>query len=310
MKKILIIGQGNIGTFVGATLSTNEQITHFRRKNVSYTNDVILNFTDRRSRKFRIPKGQKYDYQITDSLEEISIYDFIIIPVAHYHLRNVINSINPYLDSKQVIVIMGNVWSDFDWLQKNVQNPYIFVFPNFGGAIVNNKLQGWLTPNFTTGSIGSNNQNSLKEFNNILEEVGFKPIIENNIKGWLMIHFAYNAGMLLEAAKQGGFQKMTKNLKSLKNMYTTIQECMDVVDKMGIDVKSFTEGKIAYQAKCWNAIKTYFMFLLPGLAKSADANKNIKDWISYSKVVLKSAQQIDVPTPILSLYHNQKSGLE
>ena len=222
MKKILIIGQGNIGTFVGAILSTNERITHFRRKNVSYPKDVTLNFTDRRSRKFRISKGNKYEYQTTDSLEQMSNYDFIIIPVAHYHLRSVINSVNPYLVSKQVIVIMGNVWNDFDWLQKNVQNPYIFLFPNFDGAIVNNKLQGWLTPNFTTGSINSDNYKNLKGFKSILEEVGFKPIVENNMKGWLMTHFAYNAGMLLESAKQGGFQKMTKKFRSLKNMYATM----------------------------------------------------------------------------------------
>ncbi|MEZ4780650.1 MAG: 2-dehydropantoate 2-reductase N-terminal domain-containing protein [Flavobacteriaceae bacterium] len=310
MKNILIIGQGNIGTFIGATLSTNELITHFTRKDVSYPKDVTLNFTDRRSTEFRISKGKKYGYQTKDSLEHISDYDFIIIPVAHYHLRSLINSVNPYLVSKQIIVIMGNVWNDFDWLQKNVQNPYIFVFPNFGGAIVNNKLQGWLTPNFTTGSTNLCSHNSLEVFNHILVKAGFKPEIESNMKGWLMTHFAYNAGMLLEAAKQDGFQKMTKKFRSLKNMYATMQECMNVVDKMGVNVKSFTEGKTAYQAKRWSAIKTYFMFLLPGLAKSADATKNIEDWISYSKEIWKSAQEIGMSTPILSSYHNQKSELE
>ena len=85
---------------------------------------------------------------------------------------------------------------------------------------------------------------------------------------------------------------------------------MDVVNKMGIDVENFTEGKTAYQAKGRNTLKTFFMFLLPGLAKSADATKNIEDWMSYSKEIWKSAQEISMSTPILSFYHNQKSELE
>lgn len=142
-------------------------------------------------------------------------------------------------------------------------------------------------------------------FNELLTEAGFKPKVEKQIQGWLMTHFAYNAGMLLEGANQNGFTRMTKNVSSLQNMFATMKECMAVGEKMGIDVKSFREGRMVYQATWWNAIKTYFMFLVPGLAKSADANKNLSDWKSYSKRIWKSAQQIGVPTKILSLQYDE-----
>jgi 2-dehydropantoate 2-reductase len=307
MNKVLIIGHGNIGTFVGATLKANEDINHLIRQNIPHPKEVILNFSDRRSKKFRIAKGTKYPYQVTDNVEDISVYDFIVIPVAHYHFRNVIKKINPYLTPKQVVVLMGNMWNDFEWLDSNIQNPYIFVFPNFGGALINNKLQGWLTPNFTTGTTKSGNQKSLELFNDILLKSGFKPQVENDIKGWLITHFAYNAGMLLEAAKQDGFQKMTKKISSLSNMYATMQECMSVASKTGIDITRFKEGRAVYQAKWWNALKTYFMFLVPGLAKNADATKNIEDWTSYSKEIWKTGNQISVSTPILNAYYNKKN---
>ena len=73
-----------------------------------------------------------------------------------------------------------------------------------------------------------------------------------------MTHFTYNAGMLLEGAKQNGFQNMINKINSLYNMYTTMEECMNVVGELGIDVKRFRKEKTVYNAKLWNVIKTYY----------------------------------------------------
>lgn len=312
MKKnnILIIGQGNIGTFLGVTLSANEQITHLVRINNIFAKDVKLNFTDRRSKKFRITKGEEYQYQTIDDLAQISNFDLIIIPVAHYDLGLVLKTIKPNLVPKQVLVIMGNIWDDFNWLREHISNPYIFAFPNFGGVIVSGSLEGWLTQSFTIGVTNPDFTKQLLIFEALLTMVGFTPQIENDMKGWLMTHFAYNAGMLLEAAKNDGFQRMTKNIKSLNNMYNTMEECMKVVGELDIDVKKFKEGKTLYQAKWWNVFKTYLMFFAPGLAKNADATKNIKDWTSYSKKVWETAHRNGITVPILNSFHKEKSVKE
>ncbi|MDH4091553.1 MAG: hypothetical protein OEV74_02605 [Cyclobacteriaceae bacterium] len=309
MKRILIIGKGNIGTFLGASLNINEHITHFTRKNVVYPKEVILKFTDRRDKKYRINKGIKYQYRTINDAQEIANYEYIIIPVAHYHLKSVINTIKPNLNRNQVLVIMGNVWDDFAWIESSIINPYVFVFPNFGGSIVNGSLQGWLTPNFTTGVTNPDFIGQLIEFESILRAIGFKPQNEKDIIGWLMTHFAYNAGMLLEAAKQDGFQKMTKTFNGLKKMYATMRECMNVVSELNIDVNKFKEGRAVYRAMWWNVIKTYLMFSLPGLAKSADASKNIEDWTSYSGKIWETAKQKNISVPILNSYHKEKSIL-
>lgn len=151
MKKILIIGQGNIGTMVGAALNSSHQITHYVKDGGVHSKEVVLNFVDRRSSRYKIKRGATYSYHAIETLEKISTYDFIIVPVAHYHLRVVLDTIKPYLLPHQAIVIMGNVWDDFEWLQNHLGNSYVFAFPNFGGAIVDQKIQGWLSPSFTTG---------------------------------------------------------------------------------------------------------------------------------------------------------------
>ncbi len=57
-RQILIIGQGNIGTFLGLALkqSADNYVCHFvRNKGLKPTN-IILNFTDRRNTKRKIKK--------------------------------------------------------------------------------------------------------------------------------------------------------------------------------------------------------------------------------------------------------------
>ncbi|MCU0389930.1 MAG: hypothetical protein MUE81_02325 [Thermoflexibacter sp.] len=306
MNKILIIGQGNIGTFLGATLNFArlKADNYVRKSNPVQT--VVLNFNDRRSKEFQIKKGIPYIYSIISDTEKIREYDYIIVPVAHYHLKEVFQMLLPCTTPNQTIIVMGNVWwSDFAWIEKNWKTPYVFAFPNFGGAVVNEKLEGWLTPNFTIGSTNPNYQNHLDKVENLLNQIGFKPHKELNIKAWLTIHFAYNAGMLLEAAKQGGFQTMTRSTHSIKNMYLTMRECLNIVKNLGIDIQDYKEGKEVFQAIWWNVLKMYFIFLIPGLAKSADATKNIDDWKSYSQKLWTLAQERNIPTPILTEYYGK-----
>lgn len=302
MSNILIIGQGTIGTFLGATLSANENsVVHYVREESKIRDKITLIFNDRRNKAFRLPKGKQYDYAITNSLNDIQSFNQIIVAVSHNQIRNVISMLSPSLQPNQTLVVMGNVWNDFDWFEQHIKNPYIFVFPNFGGAIVSNQLEGWLTPNFTTGITNSNHQNNLDEFNTLLSKVGFKPKEEKDIRGWLLIHFAYNAGMLLESANQNGFQIMTKKIRSLKDMYLTMRECMNVVKELGIDIENFKEGRAVNQPIWWNALKTYFMFLIPGLAKSADSSKDIKEWKSYGLKIYNTNKNLDIKAPLLTL---------
>jgi 2-dehydropantoate 2-reductase len=282
-RQILIIGKGNIGTFLGLALqqSADNNVCHFvRNKGLKPTN-IILNFTDRRNTKRKIKKNSVYSYQQTDNRMDIANADYIFIPVRFTQWRAIIENIKDKLNRNQTLVICGNVLDDFEWFEKNIPCPYVFAFPNFGGAIIDEKLQGWLTTNFTIGITNGLFQPNLEMVLSLLSEVGFKPQKENDIKGWLMTHFAYNAGMLSEAALQDGFQKMTKSLNGLKKMYTAMRKCINMIKNLGIDVTKFSEGRSVYSPLWWNVIKTYFLFLIPGLAKSADATKNIKDWMSY-----------------------------
>lgn len=196
------------------------------------------------------------------------------------------------------MVLCGNILDHFEWFEKNICCPFVFAFPNFGGAVIDENLQGWLTPNFTIGITNPSFQSNYEKVADILSEVGFMPKKETDIKGWLMTHFAYNAGMLYEAALQDGFQKMTKSFSGLKKMFICIQNCMRVIQKYGVDLMKFSEGRSAFAPLWWNVLKTYFLFLIPGLAKSADATKDNVEWKSYINRLHNFAIQNQLNSPM------------
>lgn len=282
-RKIIIIGQGTIGTFLGAafTQSKENNVFHFVRQSSDKPNSIELKFYDRRNTKERIKKNKTYHYQTISKTKEISNAGYIFVPVKHTQWQDILKELKNLLASHQTLVLCGNVLDDFEWFEQNIPCPYVFAFPNFGGAIINGKLLGWLTAHFTVGITNSDFYPQLREVIILLKEVGFSPKPKTNMKGWLMTHFAYNAGMLSEAARQGGFQKMTRSFSGIAEMFKKMREAMCILKNAGVDVESFPEGRKVFYPIWWNVLKTYTLFLMPGFAKSLDLTKNLSEWNSY-----------------------------
>ena len=301
MSRILIVGQGNIGTFMGATLKASHDVTHYVNHAWETEEDVKLRFNDRREGKYKLGSDKSYQYKLTNELSEVKDYNYVIIPVNHNEFQSVLIKLLPYLHSNQTLILMGNIWNDFEWIKKNISIPFIYAFPNFGGAIVNNELHGWLTGKFTIGITNKKYKRNLKAVKLLLRKSGFRIKNQSDMKGWLTTHFAYNAGMLLEAANKNGFRSMTKSWKSMKNMFLLIKECMIVANGLGVETKKFGEGKELGLPIWWNVLKTYLVFLIPGMAKSADAGKNIQQWRSYAEKIYDTGVKLNIQMPLLEL---------
>jgi ketopantoate reductase len=290
MKKILIFGQGNIGTFTGAALhAAGHEVHHYLRNASKARSGIELAFNDRRPKQHRLGKGSYYEYTTLFELDKASQYDIIILPLGHTQFREAIESLTPFIKpQKQLLVIMGNVWADFDWFEQHIPCPYIYCFPNFGGAVVDGKLRGWLTRKFTMGAT-ADFSGQVTAFKKLLEKAGFTPTVSSDITGWLKVHFAYVGGMMHEAAIQGGYRFVAKSFSSMRSMYLHIRKCMEVVRALGTEPTAFAEGREAFGAIWWNSLKMYLMFLLPGVAEGADASFDKKDWLSYSEAIFQQS---------------------
>lgn len=301
MKNILILGQGAIGTFLGIAFSG--QAVHYVRTPSHARTEVQVNFRDMR-RSGRVKKGYLYTYPVVTDIQLVRDYSYIIVSVPFYQLRQAIEDLRPWLHSRQTVVVAGNVWDDFSWLDANLPCPWIIAFPNFGGGIQQGKINGWLTSRLTMGVTHPDYQTELESFRGILEGSGFRPRQVEDIRGWLLVHLAVNAGLMTEACFQRGFQNMGKSLSAVKRIYHLQRECLEIIKYAGVDPLAFEEGRTAYQPIWWNSLKTFAMFRIPGLAKSIDANMNLTDWASYGKALFAFSKEKGLSAPMLATYQH------
>jgi len=301
--QVLILGQGCIGSFLGSSLAYAGIPVHHFVRSPHPKREIELQFRDSRARSFRIPKGTSYKYQFWEMKEDGKDARFLFFPLGQDQWKEALLTWMPLVQPNQTMVLSGNLWwEDLEWIEENCKHPYVFAFPNFGGAIVEGTLRGWLNSRWTLGVAKPQFQENLKEIEGLLLQVGFRPTLEEDIRGWLTTHFAYNAGMLLEAARLGGFQRLSKSFSGIVNMYKTMRECMEVAEALGVKVRNFPEGREVFSPYFWQALKMFLIFCLPGLAKSADANLDRDAWIGYGRKLWILAKKKKIPAPRLQEY--------
>lgn len=150
---IAILGTGVIGTFWGYALRQgSHRVCHLVRPgkpDAGVPKRVYLDFTDRRPVK---QQAKEYTYALETDWNALAAADAIIVPVKHTQWQPAVSALLPYLPDKTTVVLAGNVWEDdYEWLDGQLAGRYLFAFPHFGGAIVNDTLKGWLTGHMSLG---------------------------------------------------------------------------------------------------------------------------------------------------------------
>lgn len=289
---IAIVGTGVIGTFWGYALQQRgHHVCHLVRADpsaASLPKSVKLGFTDRRPVK---QKAKAYAYALETDWTTLTAVEAIIVPVKHTQWQSAVSALLPYLSDKTTVVLSGNIWEeDYQWLNEYLSGRCLFAFPHFGGAIVNGTLKGWLTAHMSLGH-GKVLGPAIEPIRNLFTGAGFSPVVQPDMRGWLLTHFAWNAGILTQALQDGGFRHMTRSWPSLTTAYRRVREAMRVAQACGVPVRRFPEGRKAFQPLWWNALQTFLLFLLPGMAQGADANRDEEEWAAFGEKVAATARK-------------------
>lgn len=305
MENVLIIGQGNIGTMVGAKLkAAGYSVDHYVRNKHKSRSAIRLKITDFTS-GVKLAKKENYIYKNVYDIRLIKNYNYVFVSVPQFQLREVIIDISPFLKKSQKVVIMGNVWNDFNFIESNLNCIYFFAFPNFAGVVKNDILVGVLTRKFTTGFTNYTYSKEQIKFDQLLTSIGFKPQQKQmNIAGWLLVHYAFMGSIMTVAAKEDSFVKMTSKFKSIKDIFLLMKEYMAVVEYYNIDLKKFNESKTIYNSLWYNTLKFYLIFRVPGLARKVNLLKDINVWTSFIKTFNLEVEDRRLDLPLIKKYYS------
>ena len=244
---------------------------------------ILLALRDRRKTAHTVCRGA-YPYDLVTE-EQIPEFPWVIAPVGHQHLRAVVNRLTPHLKEGQVVLWMGNVWDDYDWLVEQLGAHLVFGFTHFGGNFVKGRLRGWLLPNISLAEGGVPDPERLEEIKRIWVRAGFRPKMREDMRGWLWTHFAWMGGVMGTALEAGGYRKLRWRWGQMKKAFKVVRLGMKEAEAMGAEVRNFKEGRRAYQPLWWNALKMRVVFMLPGIAAMVDRGMDREKWGGYVKTM-------------------------
>jgi len=250
--KILIFGAGVIGTTYAWQLSaTGHEVTVFVRKGspaIAEGQSFHIRCKDEREKP---PKTTELDFRPTviDVLAPDHDYELIVVCVRAQQLDDVL----PVLaqnTGKADILFFGNNW----WGEEKIRSflpaeKYLFGFSRLvGGWRIVNEINCIFfdNPELATmlGEPGGRRTARLEKLRGLFEQARLRPVVSQDILGWLSIHYVEFLGVIGAILKAGSYNAFVSNSGLVKEAILATREALDICKTRGIDFKKAAPSNI------------------------------------------------------------------
>lgn len=263
--KILMFGRGVIATIYGrAFQAAGHEVEFYVRPGrvADYATDVHLELIDGR----RAPLGRQtrstFAPRLRESIEPGDGFDLVVLSVGHHRLSEAASFLAPRIGAAPVLVF-GNVWQEpLDAIAPLPADQVVFGFPQAGGGFdENGVLRGALVGSVILGASSASATKPHRVARAAFAQAGIGVREEEDMRGWLMLHVALDAGMFSQALRVGGLAKMVGDPRALRAAFLTSRELLPVLAARGVDLRRHRAA----------AIPTRFPLLIGALTAAASA---------------------------------------
>lgn len=308
--KILIFGAGVIGITYGWQLAkAGNHITLFVRPGRAETlrrNGIQIDCLDMRGMAARSIR-EPFRPDIVESLNPTDDYDLIIVSVN----SNQITGVLPYLKEHAGnidIMFFSNNWNGVKEIEQTLdRGRFFFGYPFKAGggrddAGIQTVIFGTPFTDTVLGELDGTRSNRLLKIRQELKKAGMNPTISPNIRGYLMSHFIWAAANVAAYMKAGSYEYFSTNSKMIAQMYLAMREGFEVCRALGVDPARLSPT-CYYYLPLWLLVPfTRWLYGQAALRRMFEGHvlhspDEMNDMI---RVVLQSARDLNVPTPILS----------
>ena len=234
-------------------------------------------------------KGKKnfigaYAIKVTETLTPSDGFDAVIIPTKPYQVMDVLKQIVPLTGNADYLLLTQN-WNGTAEIDAVLpQSRYIFGDAHAGGVFKDGLL---------------------------FEGIQMKVVLPENILHYIWVQYAINAGLWTGLVRVGDLQKLLGD--SVNGLLTmqSVQECLNVVVKRGIDLKKYPESQMFMNSgsKIGAYIAGFVMRMMFKFNKSVQRSSahglgdplEIKDAFDS---LLKSGDELGVSMPITKSFQS------
>ena len=235
---ILLFGRGVIATLYGwAFEKAGNTVTFYVRpgRSAEYGSRLHLDIFD--LRRGAQPKHVDEDWTIrmVEELPADHSYDLILVSVQEWMFAEVAK----FLESRvghATILIFSNFWRDPEQETRGLPKDQVaWGFPFGGGSFHSNVLRGALYASVPFGTFSPSLTRSEIEARKLFRDCGFKISEKANLRDWLWIHFATNAGLMSQAVQAGSMESVMGSFSQAREAALALREVLPVLRARGVD---------------------------------------------------------------------------
>jgi 2-dehydropantoate 2-reductase len=238
--KILMFGRGVIASAYGWALSrAGHEVEFYVRpgRSAVYGDSINLELLDLHRRPWGERIAESWSVRFREDLTPDDGFDLIVVSVSHHRLAEVAAFLAPRLGNATVL-IFSNLWAEpLEAVAPLPADRLAWGFPGAGGGFgKNDVLKATLSPTVTFGTLGQPLTLREQEVRRVFRGAGFKISEQPDMRGWLWIHFAFNAGMHSQGVRLGSLSDLIGAPSDLREALLAARELLPVVEKRGIDL--------------------------------------------------------------------------
>lgn len=214
---------------------------------------------------------------VVDELCAQDDYDLIIVSVRAHQLDKVLPMLAKHAGKADILFFTNNWWGEEKIRKFLSVEKYLFGFSRLvGGWRKEGEVECVIfdNPELVTmlGERDGQITPRLKNLQGILEQANLKPVISQDILGWLAIHYVEFLGIIGGILKAGSFEAFVENSELIKESILATRESLNICKARGIDFKQVAPANI-------RIIDRTPVFLLTLLVKIQYKTPSIKQFL-------------------------------
>ncbi|SDD93871.1 ketopantoate reductase family protein [Auraticoccus monumenti] len=304
--RILMFGRGVIATIYGRVLgAAGHDVEFYVRpgRAAEYGDEVQLDWVDGRRGPFGRRVRESFRAPSRESLDPGHGFDLIVLSVGHHRLAEAAAFLAPRLGAATVLVF-GNLWEEpLAAVQPLPADRLVFGFPGGGGGFrEDGVLWGAMLPSVVIGRSDASPPRREQEVLAAFRQAGLAVRRENDMRGWLWLHFLADAGMFAQAARSGSLANMIGDRRAFRDAFLTTRELLPVLEARGVDLRQHRGALLPYRLPLLVAAASgWATALIPIARRSLEAHTD--PHTAEARAVLedtvREARRLGVPTPRL-----------
>ena len=239
--KILMFGRGVIASAYGWALErAGHEVEFYVRpgRSAQYGHSIELDLLDLHRRPWGERVAESWPVRYREDLSTDDDFDLIVVSVSHHRLAEVSAFLAPRIGNATVL-IFGNLWAEpLEAVAPLPADRLAWGFPGAGGGFGNDGvLHVTLTPTVVFGTLGEPPTAREREVRRVFRQAGFTISEQPDMRGWLLIHFAFNVGMHSQGVRLGSLSELIGAPRDLRDAMLVAREMLPIVRKRGVDLR-------------------------------------------------------------------------